>query len=69
MIEFHFAYVFNFNFLFCLQIVGKNGYIEKLVTKAALKNEDTIKKMNEIVEIVNSYIDKKGRNKLCQRMC
>lgn len=57
----HLAYVFDFNFLFCLQIVKRNGYIERLVKKANFKNEDTIKKINEIVEIANSYIDEKGK--------
>ncbi|MCR5145788.1 MAG: HD domain-containing protein [Clostridia bacterium] len=57
----HFAYVFDFNYSFCLQFIREKGYIEKLVNRAGFKNEDTIKKMKEIVAIANSYIDEKGK--------
>lgn len=57
----HIAYVFDFNYPFCLKKLKEDGYIEKLIDRAGFKNEDTIKKMNEIVAIANSYIDEKGK--------
>lgn len=57
----HLAYVFDFNYTFCLKRIREKGYIEKLVNKAGFKNEDTIKKMKEIVAIANSYINEKGK--------
>lgn len=57
----HIAYVFDFNNYYCLKKIKDCGYIEKLVNKANYKNPDTIRKMNEIVEIANKFIDEKGK--------
>lgn len=57
----HIAYVFDFNNYYCLKMVQDNRYIEKLVQRANYKNPDTIKKMNELVEIANKFIDEKGK--------
>ena len=57
----HIAYVFDFNYYYCLKKIKDCGYIEKLVNKANYKNPDTIRKMNEIVEIANRFIDEKGK--------
>ena len=55
----HIAYVFDFNNNYCLQRIKEYGYIEKLVDRANFKNEDTIKKINEIVRIANDFVDEK----------
>ena len=55
----HIAYVFDFNYSYCLKKISDCGYIEKLVDRANYKNKDTIRKMNEIVEIANDYINQK----------
>ncbi len=57
----HIAYVFDFNYYCCLKKIKDCGYIEKLVSKANYKNPDTIRRMNEIVEIANKFIDEKGK--------
>ncbi len=55
----HIAYIFDFNYDYCLKKIREERYIERLVEKAKYKNEDTIKKMNEIVSIANRYIDER----------
>ncbi len=60
----HIAYVFDFNYYYCLKKIQDCGYIEKLVKKANYQNPDTIKKINEIVEIANKFIDEKGKEEL-----
>ena len=57
----HLAYVFDFNNYYCLKKIKDCGYIEKLVQRGNYKNPDTIKKMNEIIKIANSFIDEKGK--------
>ncbi len=57
----HIAYVFDFNYYYCLKKIKDCKYIEKLVKRANYKNPDTIRKMNEIVEIANRFIDEKGK--------
>lgn len=57
----HIAYVYDFNYSYCLEKIKNCGYIEKLVKRANYKNPDTIRKMNEIVEIANRYIGEKGK--------
>lgn len=55
----HIAYIFDFNYDYCLKIIKEQNYIYKLIKRANYKNEETIKKMNEIVEIANKYINEK----------
>lgn len=57
----HIAYVFDFNFRYCLEKVKNEKYIEKLVKRANYKNKDTIEKMNEIINFANTYMDKRLR--------
>lgn len=57
----HIAYVFDFNYYYCLKKIQDNRYIEKLVQRANYKNPDTVKKMNEIIDIANRFIDEKGK--------
>lgn len=55
----HIAYIYDFNYDYCLKQIRNGRYIEKLIDLANFKNEETIKKMNEIVEIANDYMDEK----------
>ncbi len=55
----HIAYVFDFNFDYCLKIIKDEKYIEKLIKKANFKNKETISKMNMIVSIAEEYMNKK----------
>jgi hypothetical protein len=57
----HIAYVYDFNYYYCLKKIKDCGYIEKLVNRANYKNPDTIRKMNEIVEIANRFIEEKAK--------
>lgn len=53
----HIAYVFDFNYDFCLKKIKDGHYIEKLLEKVNFTNKETIMKANEIVKIANEYID------------
>lgn len=53
----HMAYVFDFNYNFCLRKIKDAQYIEKLLKKVNFINKETITKANEIVKIANDYID------------
>lgn len=53
----HFTYIFDFNFDYCLKKIKSEKYIEKLLERANFKNEDTVRKFSEILEIANNYID------------
>lgn len=55
----HFAYIFDFNYGYCLKKIKQEKYLEKLYEKANYKNQETITKMEEIIEIANKYIDEK----------
>jgi len=55
----HIAYIFDFNYDYCLKIIKEQNYINKLIKRANYKNEETINKMNEIVEIANKFINEK----------
>ena len=53
----HFAYIFDFNYDYCLEKIKSEKFMEKLLERAKYKNEDTIRKFSEILEIANNYID------------
>ena len=55
----HIAYVFDFNYKFCLEKIRNEKYIEKLIERAKYKNIETIRKMNEIKDYANNYMDNK----------
>ena len=52
----HVAYVFDFNFNLGLQIIKEENYIERLINKMNFKNEDTIKRFEEMKQITDEYI-------------
>lgn len=57
----HIAYVFDFNFDYCLEKIKSEKYIEKLIERANYKNQDTVNKMNDILRIANEYMDNRLR--------
>lgn len=59
----HNAFIFDFNYNFCLQKVKNEKYLERLLEKMNFTNEDTIKKANEILRVANEYMDKQLNNK------
>lgn len=55
----HIAYIFDFNYKYCLDKINNEKYIYKLVKKANFKNKDTINKMQEVLRIAQDYIESK----------
>lgn len=55
----HFAYVYDFNFKYSLQIIYKNNYIDKLYKRHTFKDEKTMKRYNEIYELAKKYVEEK----------
>lgn len=52
----HMAYIYDFNFDYCLRKIKDEGYIEKLLKRVNFKNKETIYLANEIVRLVNEYM-------------
>ena len=52
------AFIFDFNFDISLKYVREKDYINKLINRFENKNEETIKKLEEIRKIANEYIKK-----------
>ena len=55
----HIAYIYDFNYAYCLKKVKDEKYIDRLVERANYKVKDTVDKMNEIVAIAYEYINDK----------
>lgn len=55
----HVAYVFDFNYKDSYITMKENDYINKLLKKANFKNENTLKKAKEMIDMANNYIDMK----------
>lgn len=53
----HMAYVYDFNFTDSYRILNENDYINKLYERMNFKNKETIQQAEEIVQIVNEYIN------------
>ncbi len=51
------ALIFNYYFKYIYKIMKEKDYMNKLLLKAQFKNEDTIKKAKELIDIANKYID------------
>ncbi len=56
----HFAYIFDFNFCQSLQIIKENKYLDKLYKRFIFKDEQTMKRYNEIYETAKKYLEEKG---------
>jgi putative nucleotidyltransferase with HDIG domain len=57
------AYVYDFNFNFCLKKIRDNKYFEQMVERIGFKKQDTIDKCNKMLEIANKYMDEKLESK------
>ena len=56
----HFAYVYDFNFKYSLQIIYRNNYIDKLYKRHTFKDEETMKRYDEIYELAKKYVEEKA---------
>ncbi len=50
------GFIYDFYFNESLKYIHKNGYLHKAIYNINYKNEDTIKKINEIEKVANNYI-------------
>ena len=55
----HFAYVFDFNYKYSLQIIYINNYIEKIYKRHKFNDKKTMERYNEIFNIATEYVKKK----------
>lgn len=53
----HFAYVFDYNFKFGLEILNKKGYLDKLYEKFNFKDENTKKMLEEVYLTAKNYVN------------
>lgn len=53
----HYAYVFDYNYNFGLEIIKENKYLEKIHNMFSFDNVETQKMINDVYEISRKYID------------
>lgn len=53
------AFIFDINFKASFEILKKEDYINKILNRFEIKNEETKKELEEIRKIANEYIEKK----------
>lgn len=56
----HYAYVFDYNFKFGLDILNQKGYLDQLYSKFSFEDEKTSKMINEVYKVAKDYIMPKG---------
>lgn len=60
------AYVFDINYLYSLQRIHDENYLERIVKKFDANDEQTIKELNELKDIAEKYIQEKIKEgKIC----
>ena len=60
------AYVFDINYLYSLEKICNENYLEKIVVRFDAKDEETIKKLNELKNIAKQYIQERIKEgKIC----
>lgn len=60
------AYVFDINYLYSLEKINEENYLDKLIEKFDAKNEETIKILKELKNIAKQYIQEKLKEgKIC----
>ena len=53
------AYIFDINYIYSLEEIKKENYIEKLIERFDSKDEKTIQDLNELKDITEKYIQEK----------
>ena len=53
------AYIYDFNFDFCLKEIKENKYLEQIVERINFKEEETRNKFSKMLEIANKFMDEK----------
>lgn len=53
----HFAYVFDYNFKYGLEILKQKGYLDSLYRKFTFKDENTKQMIKKVYETAKEYID------------
>ena len=53
------AFVFDINYIYSLEKISNENYLEKLIKRFNPENEQTIKDLNELKDIVEEYIKEK----------
>ena len=51
------AYLFDINFKETFQIIKENNFVNRIIDRIPYSNLDTRKKMEQIRQLVNDYID------------
>lgn len=60
----HFAYVYDFNYPYGLQVIKEKNYIKKIYDRFKFEEEETKNRIKQIYEIVEDYLEKiEGENK------
>ena len=52
----HFAYVYDFNFNYGLEIIKQNRYLEKMFNRHSFKDQTTMNRYEKIYELASKYI-------------
>ena len=52
----HFAFVFDYNFKFGLDILNQKGYLDKLYNKFHFEDEETTKMIEKVYNTAKEYI-------------
>lgn len=53
------AFVFNINYLYSLEEIKNEAYLDKIIAKFDAKDEETIKNLNKLKDIAKKYIEEK----------
>ena len=54
----HFAYIYDFNYEYSLEIISKNRYFEKIYKRFSFEDKKTQERMDNIYKIVEDYLNK-----------
>lgn len=60
----HFAYVFDYNFEYGLEILEQKKYIDKLYNRFKFEDSDTQKMCDQVYQMTKGYINKKIRQNI-----
>lgn len=55
----HFAYVYNFNFKYSLQLLKESNNVEKLYNRFIFNDKKTMERFNNIYNLVTNYINER----------